>query len=110
MADPSDASRLELEGVCEGSILEPPRARGTEPSRCWRLGSRGCWGEAGAGAYGGSQIEHCKTASQPITPKIPGLKVQLIAYPTTDTSAKPGPRATTKLGGQQIEKIGPRLK
>jgi predicted ribosomally synthesized peptide with nif11-like leader len=30
--------------------------------------------------------------------------------PTTDTSAKPGPRATTKPGGQQIEKIDPRLK
>jgi hypothetical protein len=28
VADPSDASRLELEGVCEGSILEIPRGHG----------------------------------------------------------------------------------
>jgi len=28
VADPSDASRLELEGVCEGSILETPRGQG----------------------------------------------------------------------------------
>jgi hypothetical protein len=28
VADPSDASRLELEGVCEGSILETPRCQG----------------------------------------------------------------------------------
>ncbi len=28
MADPSDVIRLELEGVCEGSILETPRGQG----------------------------------------------------------------------------------
>ena len=53
------------------------------------------------GAYWGSQIELCRTASQPITPKIPGLKDQLIAHPTTDTFVKQGPPAATKSNRQQ---------
>ena len=67
------------------------------------------WTEAGAAAYRRSQIELYKAASQPITPKIPGLKAQLIAHPTTGSPAKQGPPAATKPGGQQIEKIDPRL-